>query len=89
MLLAAETKKEDGSLVVEVLDAGDAPTGTRVILDGNGDDAAAAPPGEIGVDAFFSVPLAVTDSTVVSDGRSLTLNGKPIRTSLVQNGGVH
>ncbi|MDR2245389.1 MAG: methionine--tRNA ligase [Treponema sp.] len=87
MLLAAETKKEDGSLVVEVLDAGDAPAGTRVVLDG--DDAAAAPPGEIAIDAFFSVPLAVTGGVVVSDGKALTLNGKPIRTSLVQNGGVH
>jgi methionyl-tRNA synthetase len=87
MLLAAETKKEDGSLVVEVLDAGDAPTGTRVVLDG--DDAAAAPPGEIAIDAFFSVPLAVTDSTVVSDGKPLLINGSPVRTRLVRNGGVH
>jgi methionyl-tRNA synthetase len=89
MLLAAETKKEDGSLVVEVLDAGDAPTGTRLDIEGDGETAGAAPPGEIAIDAFFSVPLAVTDSTVVSDGKALLINGRPVRTRLVQNGGVH
>ncbi|MDR1128579.1 MAG: methionine--tRNA ligase [Treponema sp.] len=90
MLLAAETKKEDGSLVVEVLDAGDAPSGTRVALEGGGADGAGeAPPGEITVDAFFSVPLAVRDRTVVSDGKALMLDGRPVRTILVENGGVH
>jgi methionyl-tRNA synthetase len=87
MLLAAETKKEDGSLIVEVLDAGDAPTGTRVDIEGDGETAGS--PGEITVDAFFGVPLTVTDSTVVSDGKPLLINGKPVRTQLVQNGGVH
>jgi methionyl-tRNA synthetase len=73
---------------VEVLDAGDAPTGTRVLLDGDsaGD---ALPPAQISSDTFFSVPLAVTGNVVVSDGKPLTLNGTPIRTRLVENGGVH
>jgi methionyl-tRNA synthetase len=87
MLLAAETKKDDGSEVVEVLDAGDAPTGTRVGIEGAAGDA--APPAEIAIDAFFAIPLAVKDSTVVSDGKALTINGNPIRTRLVENGGVH
>ncbi|MDR1411759.1 MAG: methionine--tRNA ligase [Spirochaetaceae bacterium] len=90
MLLAAETKKEDGSLVVEVLDAGDAPSGTRVVLEGSGEGAAGeAPPGEITPDVFFSVPLEVHDRVVVSDGKALTLDGRPVRTLLVENGGVH
>ncbi|MDR0759305.1 MAG: methionine--tRNA ligase, partial [Treponema sp.] len=87
MLLAAEAKREDGSLVVEVLDAGEAPTGTRVVLAGDGEGA--APPAEISADAFFSVPLAVKNSIVVSDDRPLTLNGVPVRTRFVENGGVH
>jgi methionyl-tRNA synthetase len=89
MLLAAEAKKEDGSLVVEVLDAGDAPTGTRVTLEGDSGTDGAALPGEIPIDAFLGVPLAVTDSTVVSDGKALLIDGSPVRTRLVQNGGVH
>jgi methionyl-tRNA synthetase len=88
MLLAAETKKEDGSLVVEVLDAGDAPTGTRVDIEGDG-ETAAAPVGEIPIDAFLGIPLAVADGAVVSDGKALLINGRPVRTHLVQNGGVH
>ncbi|MDR3338303.1 MAG: methionine--tRNA ligase [Treponema sp.] len=86
MLLAAEMKKEDGSLVVEVLDAGDVPTGSRVGIEGGDSN---TPPEEIVIDAFFAVPLAVKDSIVVSDGAALMINGKPIRTVLVENGGVH
>jgi methionyl-tRNA synthetase len=93
MLLAAETKQDNGSegdnapLIVEALDAGDAPTGTRVGIEGAAGDA--APPAEIAIDAFFAIPLAVKDSIVVSDGKALTIDGKPIRTRLVENGGVH
>jgi methionyl-tRNA synthetase len=92
MLLAAEMKKEDGSLVVEVLDAGDAPTGSRVGIEGGDSNAVlpeAIPPAEIPIDSFLSIPLAVKDSTVVSDGAALTINGKPVRTALIKNGGVH
>ena len=85
MLLAASLKDADGNETVEVLDAGDAPTGTRVTLEG----VAGEPPAEIDIDTFFSVPLAVADYTVVSGGTALFLDGKPIKTRVIANGGVH
>jgi methionyl-tRNA synthetase len=86
MLLAASMNREDGSEVVEVLDAGDVPTGTRVELAGCGPG---APPAEIDIDAFFTVPLLVRDYTVEAGGKALTLQGQPIRTKAVAAGGVH
>jgi methionyl-tRNA synthetase len=86
MLLAASFKREDGSEQVEVLDAGDAPTGTRVELEGAGPG---NPPAEINIDAFFTVPLLVRDYTVESGGKALTLLGKPIRTQAIATGEVH
>jgi methionyl-tRNA synthetase len=86
MLLAASLKNEDGSEQVEVLDAGDVPTGTRVELDGEG---SGNPPAEIDVDAFFTVPLLVRDYTVESGGKALALGGKPVRTRLIASGEVH
>jgi methionyl-tRNA synthetase len=85
MLLAASLKDADGNETVEVLDAGDAPTGTRVTLEG----VASEPPTEIDIDAFFSVPLVVTDYTVVSGSTALFIDGKPIKTRVIANGGVH
>ncbi|GHV63472.1 methionine--tRNA ligase [Spirochaetia bacterium] len=72
---------------VEVLDAGDTPTGTRVTLDG-----AAVPeiaPAEIDIDTFFSIPIAVKNNTVEAGGKAFTLNGAPIRTKVIGNGEVH
>jgi methionyl-tRNA synthetase len=87
MLLAAEIKKEDGSLVVEALDAGDAPTGSRVCVEGA--EAPAPPPAEITVDTFFTIPLAVENYRVLCGGLPLSVNGKALRTSVIGSGGVH
>jgi methionyl-tRNA synthetase len=70
----------------EVLDAGDAPTGTRLLPEG---EAAAAAPAEIDIDTFFSVPIAAKDFAVQSGGKNLCLAGKPVRTALIANGEVH
>jgi methionyl-tRNA synthetase len=86
MLLAASCKGEDGSERVEVLDAGDVPTGTRVELEGEGPG---NPPAEIDIDAFFTVPLLVRDYTVESGGKALTLGGRPVRTRTIASGEVH
>jgi methionyl-tRNA synthetase len=86
MLLAASLKKEDGTEQVEVLDAGDVPTGTKVELAGS---APGSPPAEISIDAFFTVPLVVRDYTVEAGGKALTLNGAPLRTRAIAAGEVH
>jgi methionyl-tRNA synthetase len=87
MLLAASDRGGAGGQErCEVLDAGDVPTGTRVVLEGFPQDS--PPPGEIDIDAFFSVPLEVRDGTVTAGGRALTLEGKPLRTRIIANGGV-
>ncbi|MDR2096545.1 MAG: methionine--tRNA ligase [Treponema sp.] len=86
MLLAASKKDEEGRETVEVLDAGDAPAGTRVELEGGGE---LAPPAQIDIDTFFSVPLEVADYTVRADGKALILDGKPVRTRIVDRGEVH
>jgi methionyl-tRNA synthetase len=91
MLLAASDKNgADGggnpAERVEVLDAGDAPTGTPVRLAGG---EAAELPGEIDIDAFLSVPLTVRDHQVEAGGRALTILGKPIRTRVIAAGEVH
>jgi methionyl-tRNA synthetase len=107
MLLAASDHNgpagEDGKGTerVEVLDAGSAPTGTRVGIEDTEaieeteaiEDAGPAgpetPPAEIDIDAFFSVPLEVTDGIVTAGGKALLLDGKPIRTAVIVKGEVH
>ena len=92
MLLAASDNEgppgEDGKKTerVEVLDAGDIPTGTRVTLEGL--DAAEAP-SEINIDTFFSIPIEVKDNAVLVGGRAMTLEGKSIKTKIIPCGGVH
>ncbi|MDR2759752.1 MAG: methionine--tRNA ligase [Spirochaetaceae bacterium] len=86
MLLAASLRREDGSEQVEVLDAGDVPTGTRVELEGAGPG---NPPAEIDIDTFLSVPLLVRDYTVEAGGKALTLKGAPVRTRTIAAGEVH
>jgi methionyl-tRNA synthetase len=87
MLLAAEDHNgPEGAMRCEVLDAAGVPTGTRVILEG---EEAGAPPEQISVDTFFSVPLRVVNGVVVSEGKALTLNGAPVRTVMVNDAEVH
>jgi methionyl-tRNA synthetase len=92
MLLAAEDHcgppdgEGKGSLRVEVLDAWDAPVGSRVMPEGMELE---NPPSEIDIETFFSIPMEVKDYTVFAGGKALTLNGKPVKTKMVLSGGVH
>jgi len=96
MLLAAGDKKgiapegagPEGAEAerVEVLDAGDCPTGTRLLPEG---EEASQAPAEIDIDTFFSQPIFVKDNEVYSGGKKLCLNGKPVRTAIIPEGEVH
>jgi len=46
-------------------------------------------PKEINIDTFFSFPMRVADNVVTINGKALTLDGKPIRTSIVSDAEVH
>ncbi|MHC6203142.1 methionine--tRNA ligase [Breznakiellaceae bacterium SP9] len=89
MLLAASYKDSDGKETVEVLDAGEAPLGTRVLLEGLDAAVFPQPPSVITIDDFFAIPLEVKDYEVLSGGKHLTLAGKPIRTAKIAQGEVH
>ncbi|MDR0785048.1 MAG: methionine--tRNA ligase [Treponema sp.] len=91
MLLAASAKDADGNEIVEVLDARDAPTGARVLVDGS--QGTAREPcveepqlPEITIDAFAQFPIAVKNGAVQINGQALTLLGKPIVTQKVLDG---
>jgi methionyl-tRNA synthetase len=86
LLAASDHRGPEGAERVEVLDAGEAPTGTRVALAG---ETPPEPPGEISIDDFFRVPLAVNNGVVEAGGRALTLNGEPVKTGLISSGEVH
>jgi methionyl-tRNA synthetase len=88
MLLAAEDKDENGRERVEALFVGDAPTGTRVTLEGV--DVANLPSemAEIDINTFFSIPIEVKDNRVVSEGRAVTVNGEPVNTKIIALGKV-
>ncbi|MDR0316523.1 MAG: methionine--tRNA ligase [Treponema sp.] len=91
MLLAAGDKNGTGpdgqpAERVEVIDAGDTPTGTRLLPEG---EALLETPVEIDIDTFFSYPINVKDFAVQSQGKYLCLAGKPARTSIISEGEVH
>jgi methionyl-tRNA synthetase len=91
MLLAAGDKKgvnPNGEAVerVEVLDAENYPTGTRLLLEG---EEAVLTPQEIDIDTFFSYPIVVKDNEVLHNGKKLCLDGKPVRTVIISEGEVH
>jgi len=93
MLLAAGDKggtAPDGSPAerCEVLDAGDAPTGTRLLPEGATVRAGTTLP-EIDIDTFFACPISVDDFAVRSGGRNLCLDGKPVRTGVIREGKVN
>jgi methionyl-tRNA synthetase len=71
---------------VEVLDAGDAPTGTRLLPEGV---TAPAAPTEIDINTFFTHPITVEGSFVKSGGKKLCLAGNPVRTAIISEGEVH
>jgi methionyl-tRNA synthetase len=85
MLLAAGDNTDAGERC-EVLDAGDCPTGTRLLPEG---ETPAIAPGQIDIDTFFTTPIYVKDFTVQSGGKNLCLNGKLLRTSIIPEGEVH
>ena len=91
MLLAASAEGPDGTELVDVLDAGDIPTGTRVQLA----DAAGALRSasqeelpEISIDEFLSVPLLVKGYAVYAGDCPLSLQGNPVQTGKIDNGVV-
>ena len=90
LLAASDHKGPEGAERVEVLDAGENPTGTRVFLAGDpSPELSPVPPGEIDIDTFFKVPLRVNNGVVESAGRALSLRGRPLRTELIVSGEVH
>jgi methionyl-tRNA synthetase len=92
MLLAAEDHcgppNEQGEATerCEVLNAHDAPLGTRVTIDGI--EPGTTPP-EIDIETFFSIPMEVKDNVVQCGGKALFILGKPINTGIVSQGEVH
>ncbi|MCL1929324.1 MAG: methionine--tRNA ligase [Treponema sp.] len=87
MLLAAEDHNgPDGAERCEVLDASGIPSGTRVLLEGTD---VPETPKEINVDTFFSIPIRVEGHVVTAGGKALTLDGKPIKTSIISDAEVH
>jgi methionyl-tRNA synthetase len=89
MLLAAGDNAGTPAERCEVLDAGDAPTGTRLLPQGASAQVASAVPAEISIDTFLSYPITVKDFAVQSGGKNLCLNGKPVRTAVIGEGEVH
>ena len=86
MLLAASCKDESGAERVEVLDAADAATGTRICLEGF---EAGDTPTEIDIDTFCALPIVVKDASVEVAGHVLSINGIPVKTKTILNGEVH
>ncbi|MDR2783486.1 MAG: methionine--tRNA ligase [Treponema sp.] len=85
MLLAASVKDEEGREIVEVLDAGNTPAGTRIALEGAEPPVA---PAEITIDDFMATPIIVQDGVVMAEGKKLCAAGTPIATKVVINGAV-
>jgi methionyl-tRNA synthetase len=86
MLLAASDRDAEGRERVEVLDAGDLPTGARIGIEGL---ELSEPPGEITVDDFFAVPITVGAHRVAVGGKTLTAGGVPLTTKVIAEGEVH
>lgn len=91
MLLAASKKTEgaDGAVVkeaVEVLDAGNAAPGSRVLLEGQ--DSAIVPDAEIDVDAFFSVPIRAEHGAAFVGSKRLIAGGAAFSFTKVGDGEV-
>ena len=83
MLLAGDYKDADGKDCVEVLDAGWAAPGTKVVLEGA--DVNAAKKEQITGDEFFAVQIAAKDGVVQIAGKKLLADGKEIKTEKALN----
>ena len=86
MLLAGDYKDENGKECVEVLDAGWAEPGTKVILEGA--DPAAAKKEQINIDEFFSVQIKAVNGKVQIAGKNLLANGKEVGTIKALNSDI-
>lgn len=87
MLLAAARHTPEGVREgCDVLDAGEAAPGSRVVLEGQ--DLALVPAAEIDVDTFFSVPLTARGGQAGCEGALLLADGKPFRLGLVPEGEI-
>jgi methionyl-tRNA synthetase len=90
LLAASRTAPGDGGQTVkeavEVLDAGTAAPGSRVILEGQ--DAAMVPEAEIDVDAFFSVPIRAEGQAAFVGSKRLLAGGAPFSLAKVSDGEV-
>ncbi len=86
MLLAASRMGSSGKEAVEVLDAGAAAPGDRILIEGQVPDSPL--PGEIDVDAFFSVPIVARGGEVFIGDRKLLAGGKPFCLLKVTEGEV-
>ncbi len=86
MLLAGDYKDGDKDCV-EVLDAGWANPGTKVVLEGA--DPKATKKSEINIDEFFAVQIVVKDGSVQIAGKKLLADGKEIKTAKALNGEIH
>jgi len=86
MLLAASAKNAEGANIVEVLDAGSTPLGTRVSLVDAASSDAALP--EIDIDTFFSIPIRTVGHVVMTGSSPLVVAGNPLKTTIVEAGEV-
>jgi methionyl-tRNA synthetase len=92
MLLAAGDTDAEGNERVEVLDAGDIPTGTRIGIESQ-DLSEAGVPGEITIDTFFTIPILVSGHRGCVGGKGLLASAPagavPLTTSTIPSGEVH
>lgn len=86
MLLAASRMGESGKEAVEVLDAGAAKPGDRILLEGQGPESPL--PAEIDVDAFFSVPIHAKGGAALVGERRLLAGGRAFSLAKVPEGEV-
>ncbi len=82
MLLAAESGDD-----IEVLFADDAEPGSRVRLEGDGDEGEAEA-GQISIDEFFEIPITVRDNSVYVGNTQLIAGDTPIRTTTIESGKI-
>ncbi|MDL2229414.1 methionine--tRNA ligase, partial [Treponema sp. OttesenSCG-928-L16] len=89
MLLAASDTDEAGNERIEVLDAGDTPSGTPVRLEGQAaPETAEGALSQIDIKKFFSIPIKVDNHAVLVGRKALLLGDRPVRTARIPSGEV-